>query len=173
MIGPETVDEMARAVECFVELERGATVDSQYLIMLASHALASLGEDKAARKLLTFGTGMARPAEWEISGEGTMWVLDLKQLTVWDGAPLELVFFRCLHRIIDAMAGAWDNSGGVGVLGLRHVCAAAAGLLGEGANKKRISALVEEVSGLCSERLVAAGRERGWSDVPQVVNLDF
>ena len=68
--------------------------------MLASQALRSIGHGATARRLLVFGTGLVRPAEWEISAGDSMWVLDLKQITVRSDASLELIFFGNIHKYL-------------------------------------------------------------------------
>lgn len=173
-IDADNVQELARAVECFVEEEVGGdAVDSKYLVLLASRALTSLGEGTAAQRMLLFGTGLLKPAEWEVSGSAAMWVLDLRQMTVRDDAGLELVFFGSVNMILEAMAYLWDASEGSGVLGLRHVCLTAASILGDGARDVDVFALAQELRSMCSAKLEQIGQERGWSSLPHVLNLDF
>lgn len=166
--------ELARAVEHFLE-QTGVeeAVESDRLTILASKALTSIGENCAARRLVLFGTGMVRPSEWVITGFETAWILDLKRMTVRDDGSLELVFFTNLDIILDSIADIWDESGGHGVLGLRHVCAAAASLLGSTEDKKKITGLVTEIKALCSSRLEQIRKARGWKSAPVVMNLDM
>jgi len=167
------VVELARAVEHFIN-ESGAadSVQSDHLTILASKALTSIGEMGAARKLVLFGTGMVRPSEWVITGFESAWVLDLRRITVRNDTSLELVFFTNLDTIVNSIADVWDGSDGRGVLGLRHVCAAAASLLGSVDNKKKLAGLALEIKALCSSRLEQIRKVRGWGSAPVVMNLD-
>lgn len=164
--------ELARAVSEYVEMNRdsGAFVDSGYLVMLASRALASVGQERAAHRLLVFGSGLVRPSEWEFTGGCDVWTLDLRQMTVRDSEPLELVFFSSLNIVLASIADVWEQSGGSGFLGLRHVCDTASALLG--GRKKGVDGLAGEIRSHCSAKLEQLGRERGWQDIPQIVNID-
>jgi len=170
-----TIEELARAVERFVEQESGGAnaVDSRYLVMLASRALSSLGEEIAACRLLLFGSDLVRPVEWEVTGRAAMWVLDLKRITVEDGAPLEMVLFRSLNIILEALAELWDSSEGSGILGLRHVSLSAAALLGGGARQRDVSSLGREIKAACLKKLEQLGERRRWTSAPQVLDLDI
>jgi hypothetical protein len=127
----------------------------------------------AARKLLLFGTGMIKPSEWEVRRGGQTWILDLKQLTIRNEAPLEMVLFSGLHAIIEAIADIWDVSSGDGTIGLRHVCSVAGELLGSEAGEKRKVALVDEIVNVCRQKLEQLKVERDWIAVPDVMNLDI
>lgn len=169
-----TIKELARAVESFLQQECDCSfADSKYLVMLASHALSSIGERHVARRLLVFGTGLVRPAQWEVTGEEAIWVLDLKQMTVRDDGFLELVFFNSLNIILESIADVWDESSGQGVLGLRHVYSTSLALLGCSRKKREAMALAEEIKTLCSGKLGEIRDERGWKDSPLVMNLDI
>jgi len=168
-----TVEEVARAVEFFLHQQgAGQIIDSRSLNLLASQALHSVGEGRAARSLVLFGTGMVRPASWEISGSRDMWVLDLREMTVRSDALLELIVFNGLSIVLDSIADIWDESDGGGVLGLRHVFSTARGLLGP-ADAAAARDLESEIIRLCAERLQKQGVERGWTSCPEVVNLDL
>lgn len=169
----ENVEELAKAIEHFLE-EHGqeSVVDSRYLVMLAARALSSVGEENVARRLLVYGTGLVMPAEWEVTGGEAVWVLDLRQITVRDDAPLELVFFGSLNIILETIAEVWDGTEGDGTLGLRHVCSAVGSLMGGGGSKKKASALGDEIRSLCRRKLEQVGQERNWKQTPQVMDLD-
>lgn len=173
VLDEEDAAELARAVQFFVEQEADAPwVDSNVLLMLASSALSSLGHGLAARRLYLFGTGLVRPARWEATGADTMWVLDLREIMVRDSVPLELMLFGSLCIILEALSEVWDESRGHGVLGLRHVCDAAARLSGS-TRPKDVTALAAEIQAVCRDKLAQIGEDRNWTDVPHLVNLDF
>ncbi len=166
--------EVARAVECFVEHDCGGhCADARALVLMASQGLHSVGNTGVARRFLLHGTGLARPSEWEVIHGDTMWVIDLKQLTVKDDAPLELIFFTGLGIIIETLADLWDTTRGRGVLGLRHVCGTAEALLGNGGKLAAIVSLSDEIRRHCNDRLERLRRDRGWEERPQVLNLDL
>jgi len=168
-----SLEEMARAIEQFLEFrDAGPVVDSKYVLMLASQALSSIGHDHAARRLLLFGTGLMRPSEWEVTGERAVWALDLREITVRDDAPLELLFFGSLSIILESIADVWDETGGRGVLGLRHVCMAASALLGKKGTRRELSQLSEEIKETCRGKLSQIQQQRAWEMTPEVLNLD-
>lgn len=173
-LSEDQVLELARAVAAFIENEcRGVYRDSDSLMLLASRALASLGARQVARRLVITGTGLVRPSEWEVTGQDAMWVLDLRQITLQKGAPLELVFFHCLRLILESMAEVWDSTKGAGVLGLRHVTMSAASFLGGEKSRKEVEELGREIKEACRARLDAIRKERGWDGVPFVMDLDI
>jgi hypothetical protein len=168
------MQELVKAVEHYVqEHADGEAVDAQYLVLLASQALSSIGNARAARRLYLFGSGMVRPSEWEVSGDRALWVLDLKQLTVHDGASLELIFFNGLRIILESISDVWDETSGRGVLGLRHICPAVSALLGNTASRRESAALAAEIRSLCARKLEQSRSERHWQHTPEVINLDL
>ena len=174
VVNPANIEEMACAIESFLKNNGNPTaVDSKYLVMLASRALSSIGEKQAAQRLLLFGTGLIKPAEWEITNGESMWVLDLKQITVKNDVFLELIFLNSLHIILESIADVWDESDGRGTLGLRNICCVASSLLGASGKTKKMSSLAGEIKRLCDRKLEQIGDERGWSEFPQVMNLDM
>lgn len=173
LLSEENVEELAHAVARFLrDQKREDYVESNYLVMLASRALSSVGEGAAARRLLLFGTGLIRPAEWEVTAGREMWVLDLKKMTVRDDAPLELLFFNSLNVVLESIADIWDESSGKGALGLRHVHAAVSSLAGRTSVDERTS-LAREIKAVCDGKLEQVGTEREWSGVPEVLILDL
>jgi hypothetical protein len=170
---PENVKAMAAAVELFLS-EKGdsSCVESKYLVMLTSRALSSVGEGAAARRLLLFGTGLVKPSEWEVSGGDSMWVLDLKQMTVRTDVVLEMVFFNSLNIVLDSIADIWDENSGRGVLGLRNVCCVAEAMIGSAAKKSKALVAAREIREASCSKLEKIGKDRGWSEIPRVVDLD-
>ncbi len=165
--------ELAVAVASFLDQHQdsGSYVDSGYLVMLASRALSSLGETQAAHRLLVFGSGLVRPAEWEVTGNEAVWTLDLRRMTICDDAGLELVFFSSLNIVLSSIAEVWDATDGAGVLGLRHICSTASVLLG-GGKPGAVTALADEIRSVCESKLSQIYGERKWRHVPSVMNLD-
>ncbi len=172
---PEQATELAAAIATFLEQQTGSEqgVDAGYLILLAMQAMTSVGDADAARRLMVFGSGLVRPAEWEVTGGGDVWTLDLRRMMLSDDVPMELLFFNTLGMIIDAVAEVWDATGGEGVLGLRHVYDSAVALLGESHSPQGLRSIAQEIQDTCRLRLDRAHRERGWQSVPAVMNLDI
>jgi len=169
-----SLGDLAHAVASYVVKEEGAVpADRRDLAVLASRALDVLGRPHAARRLLVMGSGLARPAEWEITGDGAMWILDLRRIAVRDDCALEIVFFAGMSLVVETLAECWDDAGGQGVLGLRHVCSTAAQLLGKRGEHASVQRLVDDTIHLCGAKLEQARRERAWRDVPLVINLDM
>jgi hypothetical protein len=170
----DQASELAAAVAAFLDQyqDSGSYIDSGYLVMLASRALSSLGEQAAAHRLLVFGSGLVHPAEWEVTGGEDVWTLDLRQMTVRQDSALELVFFSSINIVLSAIADVWDATQGRGILGLRHVCATATALLG-GGKPGTVSALATEIQSACESKLSQLVAERGWQHTPAVMNLDL
>ncbi|MDP6524128.1 MAG: hypothetical protein QGI24_09245 [Kiritimatiellia bacterium] len=173
LIQSGNIYDIAHAVASFIDdSDHSHSVDSSYLVMLASQALSSIGEGEAAHRVYLFGTGMVRPAQWEVSGSEAMWVLDLREMTVLADADLEIVFFNSLAMILDSIAAVWDETGGNGVLGLRHVSSAVAALLGGFESKNQMQDLTSEIKDMCTCKLESVSQDRNWESVPLVMDLD-
>ena len=173
LVDESNIDDIARAVEMFITNEMECScVNSNDLIMLASRAMASVGDATTARRFLLFGSGMIRPSEWEVTSNDSMWVLDLKQITLSDDSALELTFFNALNVLLDAISDVWDDSDGAGVLGLRHVCSAASAFLGDTPRSKARSIFINEIMDVCEMKLAQIAGKRGWPESPRVMNLD-
>ncbi|MBL7115822.1 MAG: hypothetical protein ISS35_08650 [Kiritimatiellae bacterium] len=170
VVGEDNLEELANSVASYVNETHGdGAVHAGYLVMLSSQALTAVGEHQAARRMLVVGSGLMRPAKWEVSGEDTMWVLDLREMTVQADCQLEIVFFNCLTAVLDMMGDLWDQVAGRGVLGLRHVSTTAA-VLGGGTRGGDIS---REIREMCQDRLQQIAETNGWMQVPQVLDLDL
>jgi len=171
---PARIEELAKAVESFIELEHnGEYADSRYIVMLASRALSSIGESAAGRRLLVFGTGLVKPSEWVVTGTDAMWILDLKEMVINESSPLELVFFGSLLIVIESVAEIWDKTGGNGVLGLKNVLVTAEAFLGAGGDAKKAVLMGSEIKLACENKLEQLSRDRKWEYVPRVMNLDI
>ena len=169
----EDLQELASTIEYFLnETSQNESVESRYLVLLASRALFSMGEEQTARRLMLFGTGLFKPSEWEVSCGKKMWILDLKQMTLRDDDLIELTFFNCLNIVLEATADIWDKSLGEGVLGLQNICCAASALLHK-VTPKKTAVVGEEIRDACRLKLEQLGGKRGWASTPEVMNLDI
>jgi hypothetical protein len=131
-----------------------------------------MGRHDEARRVAVFATGLARPADSDVTGGDALWVLDLKCVTAKERDRLELSLFGALTSALDVLAHVWDASSGRGVLGLRHVQHAARDVLA-GARRRRVGALCREIVS-CSERKLESLRTaRGWEARPRVLSLDL
>ena len=164
--------EAANGVAAYVdETARCGSTEPRELLRLTSQALDACGENFMARRLLVLGTGLVRPAIWSVTGDTTVWVLDLTPLTRRGRDRLELVFFRSLNVVLETIADLWDASRGNGVLGLNHVSASAAALLGGLAGKRQTVQLAGELCYSCADKLDRLRAQRGWLTAPIVMNL--
>jgi hypothetical protein len=171
---PEKIEDLAWAIDRYLSMEGQSTpVTSRYLTMLTSRALASIGEDRAARKLFIFGLGMAAPSEWTVSRGESMLILDLNRMTLRGDACLEIVFFSSLNMALEAIADFWDEVRGRGILGLRHICSVAAVLLGESHSAAQRENLTREIMDACREKMDQVRRTRGWEAVPDVMSVEL
>jgi len=165
---------MVRGIAFFLERETGPVcVESPYVGTLATRALCSIGEERLARRLLVFGSGLVRRSDWHVAGGEEMLVLDLQRLRIRHEDSLELTLFRSLAVILDAVGDAWDPSGGRGTLGLRHVMSSAAAVLGASRRDRRSTRLAEDIRKHCDRKLPHLAAARGWQSVPRVMNLDL
>ena len=167
-------EEIGRAIEYYLAQENNARyVNTKSLTMLASRVLASIGESVAARRLIIFGAGMVKPSEWVVSGDRDVWVINLREIILGEESAIELILFRGINLILDTIADVWDESNGEGALGLRHVCQSAEKLLGVSQRTKDVFKLSDEIIMLCVNKLKQLKKERTWSYVPLVLNLDI
>jgi hypothetical protein len=164
--------DLAYAVTCFLQDDLAEeSVSGPALHQLVAQALSAVGEPHAARRVFLHGAGLVRPSEWTVTGRDAAWILDLRQMTVYADVSIELVLFRCLNSVVDSMADVWDETGGEGVLGLKHV-AAAAGACASGSTAGTRN-LAEEIKDICRGRLHRLRAARGWTHVPRVMNMEF
>ena len=166
-------EEIGRAIEYYLAQEHNARyINTKSLTMLASRVLASIGEPVAARRLMIFGAGMVKPSEWVVSGDRDVWVINLREIILREESSIELILFRGIHLILDAIADVWDESDGEGALGLRHVCQSAGKLLGISKRTKDVFRLSDEIIALSVNKLKQLRKERNWHAAPLVLNLD-
>jgi hypothetical protein len=146
------------------------------IVALASQALFSIGEPRAARRLALLDSGVIRPAEWNVAGGSTMWVLDIRRLIQREQPALEMQIFSCLDVVLDCIADVWDDAGGRGLLGLLLAGAPAPGGARRRAAGVRSSTRARwtgELRTACVARLNAIGARRGWLARPDVLALDM
>lgn len=173
-VGDHSLREILHAVDYYLKRDgRGDAVESRYVMMLVSKAMASLGDADAARRLLVLGTGLVRSARWDVSRGQSMWILNLRAMTVQDDMCLDIFFYTCLNIVLDATADIWDATDGVGVLGLRHVCETAEGLLGGNSHKALVQEVGRQIIDACRQRLEKIRDTRGWNGIPEIMNLDI
>ncbi|MBN1676526.1 MAG: hypothetical protein JXR37_36120 [Kiritimatiellae bacterium] len=200
-VSAEDVEELARGVAFFLQKEGGfSSVSSDYLLVLISRALFSLGNRGAARQFVDvvgeelrlpssirallacgavvpgswflFSSRLTRPAAWQAVGDRTVWVLDLNRITFEPEGCLEMAFFQGIAMVVDQIAGIWDTSAGKGVLGLRNVKPRIAALFGAGRGGRNVAKLSGEVRALCEGKLQSLRARRRWTCRPSVLLLD-
>ncbi len=191
---------IAQAVADFIaQQHRAEALPSAYLLLLIARALWAIGEEAIARQFIAargrewhvsppfaeaivsrdlslshwrfmLGSRLVRP---DSSGTwGAIWIVDLRRLSA-PATRLELTLLRAVNALMDHLAGVWDKAQGEGILGLQHLRAAAADLLGCSPRLSPSLALAAEIKSQCCCRLQAAGRARGWQTIPEVIQLDL
>ena len=176
-------------------------LNSDFISLLVTRALAAAGDDVAAQNWLEQKTGhlagsdtllplvssrdctmaslasvsarLVRPEHWLFAGREGAWVLDCGHVVLDRAAGTELVCYRALRSLIESVETAWDRTGGRGVLGLRQTATLARRVTGAGANRDRIQALCADMEAFCAQVLAASSKRRGWAHVPAVVQLDI
>ena len=183
-------------------ISRDGGLPAEYLLLLIGRALWSVGEEQAARRLLAIqGRALNLPAtfveavwapdismmHWHIllstravrtsalmgPLNGTLWVLDLERMVLPASTSLELLALNVVRTVIDRVAVLWDHCQGRGLLGLRHVNAVAAGMLGCPRHSAKSRALAADIHAQVRQRLQALKIDRGWDEMPQVIMLDL
>ena len=173
-IDPHNVDALSEALSVYLETSSdraGFFVEDGNLLLLASKALQSVGEKKAAHRMLMLGSGFARPVSWLVTEQDTGWTLDVSRITLAESSGLEMVFFRCLHAALEAMAEEWDRFDGDVILVLRGADQAGAALLGRTATSRQVIQFVYEVEDACQAKLSQLGQQYGWSNTPGLLKV--
>ncbi|MBU4200688.1 MAG: hypothetical protein KKG09_11135 [Verrucomicrobia bacterium] len=198
---PGAARELSLAVEAFIrDNHRDEALASEYLLLLIARALWAIGEETAARRFIKAQGAVWRVAppfveaalardlsvpHWRALldarvvqssatlARGAIWIVDIQRLMGPGRGGLELTALRVVNAVIDRIAGVWDHSQGKGILGLRHLDAAAAAVLGCSCRCRKSSDMALEIRSQCVIRLRAAGQSRGWPAVPEVINLDI
>lgn len=171
-IAPHCIDEMSHAISVYLEDSSdraGFFVADGQLLVLASQALQSVGERKAATRMLMLGSGFARPVSWLVTEQDAGWTLDVARISTDASGGLEMVFFRCLHAALEALAESWHAHGGQVVVVLRGAEEAGAKLLGRPASARQVQAFVVEVEASCREKLQFLSDQYGWGAVPTLL----
>jgi hypothetical protein len=171
---PLMIEQVARAVADYLDAgRRRVDPDSAYPLLLASQALSGLGRFEAARSLLVFGAGVARPSRWYATGAESAWTVDVRRITASRSDRLELTLFAGVRAVIDAIAPVWDDTSGRGALGLRCVRAAVRDVVGAGSRRRRAESLYAEIYARSSDRLAKLQAARDWDDRPMLMRLDY
>ncbi len=196
---PDAAREAARAVAAFIrERHANEVLPAEYLALLIARSLWAVGEEAAACRFLevkgaawrvgpAFSGAALAPdisvARWRAMlgarmvrsfstlARGAIWILDLQRLLEPGRSGLELAVFRALNAVLDQIAGVWDATRGQGILGLRHLNAAASRLLDCPPGGRKSSAMALDIQRQCELRLRAAGQTRDWRAVPEVIRL--
>jgi hypothetical protein len=167
--------EVARGVAAFLEHTRGlegSAWNSEHLRALTSRALATVGAGDLAQRLLVFGAGIAASVPWLVVEPQGMIVLDMERLASRPQDRLELICSRTLIRILETLAPVWDETGGEGALGLRHLAQAAGRLAATFPAHPSALDIGGEFVALCRGKLELLRNQRGWAATPRVLRLD-
>lgn len=173
-IDPHSVDELSHALSAYLELATDRTgffVEDGNLLLLASQALESVGERKAATRMLMLGSGFARPVSWLVTQQDAGWKLDVSKIAEDLHSRLEMVFFRCLHAALEALAEEWNRHAGKVVVVLQGAEEAGASLLGRPVTSRQVQVFVAEVEAACRDKLQHLANQHGWNAVPELMKM--
>lgn len=166
--------EIARGVDCFLKRADGDGLPAgRDMWRLAAMAFRSAGDTGRARRLLAITSGIMRRTSFLTAAGKPVWVLDLMKSSILSEERLELFLMGAVAVVLDSTAGAWDESGGRGMLGLRNVVPACREVRGRSASAREISALAAEIRRFCAVKLSRMAEERSWEETPSVVDLDY
>lgn len=196
---PDAAREIAGAVEAFIrDRHPNHALASEYLLLLIARALWSVGEEAAARRFIEAkgAEWRAAPAlasaamaadlslpHWRVLlgtrtvrattslARGAIWMVDVCRLLDAERGGLELTAFRALNAVMDRLGVVWDGTRGEGLLGLKHLEAAASRLLGCRLRCRKSEAMAMDMRRQCEFRLRALSRSRDWTAVPEVIGL--
>ncbi len=171
-IDPLSVDALSASLSDYIELSSdraGFFVEDGNLLLLASQALQSVGEHKAATRMLMLGIGFARPVSWLVTEQESGWTLDVSRITTDSTGGLEIIFFHCLHAALEALAEEWNRYDGEVVLVLRGAGEAGAALLQRPVTSDQVAAFVEEVLMVCRGKLEQLAHQYGWKSTPRLL----
>jgi hypothetical protein len=170
------IDDLSHALSAYLEASSdraGFFVEDGNLLVLASRALQSVGQGKAATRMLMLGSGFARPVSWLVTEQDAGWTIDVARISEEAAGGLEIVFFRCLNAAIEALAETWHAHGGQVVVVLQGATEAGSVLLGRPAHARQVQAFVKEVDVACRDKLAQLARQYGWKEPPQLFKGSF
>jgi hypothetical protein len=162
---------LGTAVERYLETQGCGGAHSESIVLLASRALDAMGHGLDARRMLLFGTGLVVPERWTVGQGDEVWVLNLARFANRDRTMLELTLFGGVRLSLEILAEVWDAGSGRGILGLRGI-QVVAGAVTPTRNKARKRIVSDEVRDFCREKLHCLSCERGWREVPRILDLD-
>jgi hypothetical protein len=140
-------------------------------VELMCRALDANGETGLARRIVVCGSTLVHPATWLTANGQTIWIMDLALLRDRDSGCLEMALFERIRVTLDTFADVWDQTGGHGVLGLKHLPGAAKAILGTGAVESAVRRFCSELQTYCGDRLRHLSRVRQWQSTPVIVGL--
>ncbi len=204
---PELAEAVASAVVTYLD-EQGLAppLPDDYLHLLIYRALRSLNQNEAARAwaaehlhthgdlpvfdpdlwpgpvpLLVwqlFASRLVRPAH-TVTAEGRiLWTLDFRRLRQEEAGWMEITLLPGLRALLEQLAPAWDETSGVGLLGLRGLYAVGfAPTPRRRRRPRRPTAYVPldaaAIRSFCLRVLDQLQAARNWQQTPDVLYLDF
>ena len=204
---PAIAEAVAAAVVAYLADQRLAPpLPDDYLHLLIYRALRSLNQNEAARAwaaehlhthgdlpvfapalwpgpvpLLVwqrFASRLVRPAR-TVTAEGRiLWTLDFRRLRQEEAGWMEITLLPGLRALLEQLAPAWDETSGVGLLGLRGLYAVGfAPTPRRRRRPRRPTAYVPldaaAIRSFCLRVLDQLQAARNWQQTPDVLYLDF
>jgi hypothetical protein len=174
-VNSSTLTEAAFGVAAYLDQQQAVpqALTPHHSCALVSHALSAAGDDVLARRLRIFGSSLVYPASWVVTGDQTVWILDVGRLLAPHDPRMEMALFDRFQSALNAFADVWDGTQGRGVLGLKGLSAAARFVLGHAAPNARIKRLAMELHRLGGRHLEMVRHQRRWEYTPTVMSLDL
>ena len=147
LVAPDLADHIALSTSVFCERNNIQNIKSSDLTLLAArglHAVDLVNEslvllqkdpyhekrssdwvhnfniiEKFSELFPFFSKGIIYPDKWIGLNNKKMWVLDFKQLEIKEKDFHEIMIFRSVYAILDLMIPLWNETNGMGVLGIK------------------------------------------------------
>ena len=124
-----------------------------------------------------FASGLVRPAR-TVTAEGKiLWTLDFRRLRQEEAGWLEITLLPGLRALLEQLAPAWDDTSGMGLLGLRGLVAAGFAPTPRRRKSKSHSQYAPldttAIRTFCLRVFANLQTQRGWKRTPDVLYLDF
>ena len=117
-----------------------------------------------------FSLGVIRPADWAGARLDRMWTLDFSRLELADAERHEMMVYRSVRMLAEAMLVFWDATGGEGILGLKGLSAMTVSGRCEGGQAGATPGdLLDYIDSLLHRHQPL----RKWNTCPSLLNLDL
>jgi len=165
--------EAAHGVAAYLESQDSppTAIERRTVFALLSTALDAAGERFLARRLRMFDAALVYPTNWVVTGDGRVWVMNLRHIVTVREKCIELALFDRIGIALRTFADVWDVTSGKGVLALRNYVWAAECVFGKDRGSRYARDFAKEIPPFCAEYLDRLRTVRQWRVSPQVMCL--